>query len=290
MKKGFTLIELLVVIAIIAILAAILFPVFAKAREKARQTACLSNLKQLGTGIIMYEEDFDERLPAVWDSDDNGNYNVTWADEIFPYVKSLAVYRCPSNAAAANDQPGLMGVNGFGWWRPGPGQGIGDISSYQQIPPSYAMNSDLGFQNGGQPNYGPYHPISVIQEPSIKVMVTEVNSTNPFTGWDNWWTCSAGGCTAATATTAPQYENIFAGHNDFMNVMYCDGHAKASLPVNLMTPINQFGQEFPWTGQNFVTSNCQLNPTDPKGYNSINCDEVNQSALAIMQAVQSKYQ
>ena len=65
MKKGFTLIELLVVIAIIAILAAILFPVFAKAREKARQTACLSNLKQLGTAMMMYTIDFDDQLPAT---------------------------------------------------------------------------------------------------------------------------------------------------------------------------------------------------------------------------------
>src|ERR1700753_1197036 len=92
-RQGFTLIELLVVIAIIAILAAILFPVFAKAREKARQTACLSNEKQLGTAVMMYCQDFDEHLPSVWDANDH----LTWADEIYPYVKSLGAFVCPSN-------------------------------------------------------------------------------------------------------------------------------------------------------------------------------------------------
>src|ERR1700729_3180729 len=96
-NKGFTLIELLVVIAIIAILAAILFPVFAKAREKARQTACLSNEKQMGTAVMMYVQDYDEHMPSVWDT----NTGLTWADEIYPYVKSLGVFVCPSNAVAS---------------------------------------------------------------------------------------------------------------------------------------------------------------------------------------------
>src|SRR6184192_1344804 len=98
-RCGFTLIELLVVIAIIAILAAILFPVFAQAREKARQTACLSNLKQVGTGLMMYAQDYDETLPAqpnevpkFW-LDTAG---TNWCRGVLPYIKSRQVYICPS--------------------------------------------------------------------------------------------------------------------------------------------------------------------------------------------------
>jgi prepilin-type N-terminal cleavage/methylation domain-containing protein/prepilin-type processing-associated H-X9-DG protein len=98
-KRGFTLIELLVVIAIIAILAAILFPVFAKAREKARQTSCLSNEKQLGVGFLQYVQDYDELLPHGSHSTSfNGlNTGTGWAGEIYPYVKSAGVYHCPDD-------------------------------------------------------------------------------------------------------------------------------------------------------------------------------------------------
>jgi prepilin-type N-terminal cleavage/methylation domain-containing protein/prepilin-type processing-associated H-X9-DG protein len=90
-SRGFTLIELLVVIAIIAILAAILFPVFAKAREKARQSSCLSNVKQIGLGFMMYAQDYDETLPG-------GNVGGTgwWGNAIAPYVKNTQILTCPS--------------------------------------------------------------------------------------------------------------------------------------------------------------------------------------------------
>ncbi len=93
-RIGFTLIELLVVIAIIAILAAILFPVFARAREKARQTNCLSNVKQIMLGVLQYAQDYDERMPS------RGNIYVgdpAWGEAIYPYVKNIGVFNCPSS-------------------------------------------------------------------------------------------------------------------------------------------------------------------------------------------------
>ena len=104
MKKrvGFTLIELLVVIAIIAILAAILFPVFAQAREKARAIACLSQSKQLALAIVQYTEDYDEKVPGGMDGyggsqGPGGEGGSGWAGQVYPYVKSVGVFRCPDD-------------------------------------------------------------------------------------------------------------------------------------------------------------------------------------------------
>jgi prepilin-type N-terminal cleavage/methylation domain-containing protein/prepilin-type processing-associated H-X9-DG protein len=102
-RKGFTLIELLVVIAIIAILAAILFPVFAQAREKARQTSCLSNTKQMGLGIMMYIQDYDETFPPAYyyNAVTGGNLDATgiqhWSGFTQPYVKNAGIFVCPSD-------------------------------------------------------------------------------------------------------------------------------------------------------------------------------------------------
>ena len=103
--KGFTLIELLVVIAIIAILAAILFPVFAQAREKARQTTCLSNMKQIGLALMMYTDDYDETYPNA----NGGGSGISPSDPsmraytclLEPYVKNTALFVCPSAKGAA---------------------------------------------------------------------------------------------------------------------------------------------------------------------------------------------
>ncbi len=137
-RKAFTLIELLVVIAIIAILAAILFPVFAKAREKARQSSCQSNVKQLGLAFAQYTQDYDEKFPrmfwggAGWEPVASG----WWGGEISPYIKNTQIFKCPSkndttcsyiyNAYAQGRSMGeivapaeislLADSTGNGWW------------------------------------------------------------------------------------------------------------------------------------------------------------------------------
>lgn len=96
-RSGFTLIELLVVIAIISILAAILFPVFARARESARKTVCLSNLKQIGASVLMYTQDYDEQVcPVAVGACGNAATAFGWADLLMPYVKNIQIFDCPT--------------------------------------------------------------------------------------------------------------------------------------------------------------------------------------------------
>jgi len=139
-RRGFTLIELLVVIAIIAILAAILFPVFAKVREKARQTSCLSNQKQLALSFIEYSEDYDETLP-MGDKDSG----VGWAQQIYPYVKSNGVFHCPDDTSS---QGGLI---------------------------SYAFNPNMSPLKANA-----VLPISAYTSPSKTVLLTEVDTVGGF--------------------------------------------------------------------------------------------------------------
>jgi prepilin-type N-terminal cleavage/methylation domain-containing protein/prepilin-type processing-associated H-X9-DG protein len=114
MKRGFTLIELLVVIAIIAILAAILFPVFAKAREKARQASCQSNLKQIGLAFHMYAQDYDEIFPAQAFSapphsnvfHGPGGLRVWFYENLQPYIKNVQIFYCPSKTPEWRGTPG----------------------------------------------------------------------------------------------------------------------------------------------------------------------------------------
>jgi prepilin-type N-terminal cleavage/methylation domain-containing protein/prepilin-type processing-associated H-X9-DG protein len=162
--RGFTLIELLVVIAIIAILAAILFPVFAQAREKARQTTCLSNLKQIGTGLTMYAQDYDEMLPGskVYANPGHPLYKTygwaLWVPIIDPYVKNKPVYNCPSGPHGAADTFGPstdhfvvnLGYSEYIW--SGPSGSVGSnwasLSVLAGVPAgvaSVAVIADSGF-------------------------------------------------------------------------------------------------------------------------------------------------
>ncbi len=161
-RSGFTLIELLVVIAIIAILAAILFPVFATAREKARQTSCASNLKQLGLAIVQYTQDYDETMPnpsvvttTAYSASGYWTCGMGWAGILYPYVKAKGVYTCPSD-------PTLM-----------------PNANYQEI--SYAINVNaVGSKAGGfgipsGVGYQVPHPqVSTMTAPAKTVLFTEV--------------------------------------------------------------------------------------------------------------------
>src|SRR5687768_1639775 len=111
-RNGFTLIELLVVIAIIAILAAILFPVFAQARDKARGASCLSNMKQIALGTLMYAQDYDETQPPAYvhmdwliKKPEFYWWQVPWTNLIYPYVKNKQVFSCPSAAPVTSRNP-----------------------------------------------------------------------------------------------------------------------------------------------------------------------------------------
>lgn len=139
-RKGFTLIELLVVIAIIAILAAILFPVFQKVRENARRTSCLSNEKQLGLALTQYTQDADENLPNGNDGTGSG-----WAQQIYPYVKSVGAYHCPDDVSNTG---GLV---------------------------SYAFNPNVTPRQAGK-----ILPISQYVSPAKTIMLTEVNTNTGF--------------------------------------------------------------------------------------------------------------
>lgn len=199
---GFTLIELLVVIAIIAILAAILFPVFAKAREKARQTACTSNLKQLGLAIAQYTQDFDELYPpdgvAV-------GANQSWCGMINPYVKAGndGIYRCPSN--------------------PNNGHRSDGSSS------DYVANTDNEYYYYYGVNWGPWSAfgtsgvsLSKIDAPSSTISLSENDNPPNHNSTSYEYDITNG--------NAGNDNRIFFGHTGTSVFLFCDGHVKAMRP------------------------------------------------------------
>ena len=243
-SSGFTLIELLVVIAIIAILAAILFPVFAQAREKARQTSCLSNQKQLGLAILQYSQDADGTFPA-------GNHAPNewangWPLTTAPYIKNLGVFRCPSDSTDAM-KPGEE-------WR---GYGISYSSNgviREATPPEtgWVMSGVIGPAGETWVNQL-IRTDADVTLPSQTIMLAEKHNDDAikagsagtgniyarafiFTGV-GWWDGEAPGEIPDATRATAKYPNGPSGavstkHQEMANFLFCDGHVKAMKPAS----------------------------------------------------------
>jgi prepilin-type N-terminal cleavage/methylation domain-containing protein/prepilin-type processing-associated H-X9-DG protein len=203
-RRGFTLIELLVVIAIIAILAAILFPVFAKAREKARQASCQSNLKQIGLALAMYSQDYDESVCFNYQymPQPGATMLALFYDLISPYVKDWQVFVCPSWYTTYN------------YMRP---PGMPNPLSY-----SYGRASWL-CRNSGPPS-GPANTplkLSQVQDPAGTIDVLDV------TYWELWSYPAHTDLGDPATPYPPGGPRTHLRHNDTMNVLFYDGHVKA---------------------------------------------------------------
>lgn len=191
-RRAFTLIELLVVIAIIAVLAAILFPVLAQAREKARGITCVSNCRQVGTALTMYAQDYDENLPL----NNHSGATASWLVSAQPYLKSRLLYRCPSDRST-------------NWTAPLPGQTRIRLSSY-------ATNTYLT-PGGG------FLSLASIQRPSECVYLAELGDHLtgdhihpmlwPRPGYQGF-------------TLDPRVEIATRRHQEGSNYVFVDGHAK----------------------------------------------------------------
>jgi len=192
-KVGFTLIELLVVIAIIAILAAILFPVFAQAREKARSITCISNQKQIGLAILQYVQDYDEDFPFA--NQIATGVEVRWYDMVQPYVKNGSL----SNSIENNTSGHYKGIDGV-WHCPDfPSDQDAEYGVHEYIFPGW--NPGSGLSSGLA---GPVTNDSEINSPGDQIIVAEKgqmdgNSSWPFFNANEWWWTN-------TAIGTPQYD------------------------------------------------------------------------------------
>ncbi len=216
-RKGFTLIELLVVIAIIAILAAILFPVFARAREKARQVSCLSNVRQLGLGWAMYVQDYDETFPphvtertAPTGTPDTADARApyTYETKLLPYIKNWQIFKCPSAPKWAAPTAGA-------WYN----SDYGNNHNEANLPGAsqqawYAANPDFGFNETTT--------LGAITYPAQFIVIGDAGRSDG--------TPSRGGMYPQPwAFDVSTQARMLARHNGGANVAYADGHAKWTL-------------------------------------------------------------
>ncbi|HZP84709.1 MAG TPA: prepilin-type N-terminal cleavage/methylation domain-containing protein [Chthonomonadaceae bacterium] len=227
--NGFTLIELLVVLAVIAILAAILFPVFAQAREKARGIACLSNVKQLGTGTLLYIADYDERFPMWFDYPDK--FDFLTGDLIVPYLKSDEIFRCPSHRSVdwRGDLCASIGANG------------------QRVAPTacryrsnYGLNLALAYQSYVSNDYwwnpSPTASLASVQLPAQRLLWGDtgyvIDPRLPFDPSKDFYE----GYFWLWPPDAPYPPWPTPRHQGRFNVVYVDGHAKAQNAAGIGWP------------------------------------------------------
>ncbi len=199
MRKGFTLIELLVVIAIIAILAAILFPVFAKAREKAQQTSCLSNQKQIALALLMYAQDYDECFYGLWFASGGSGYaNSLARTYLEPYINNTQIWQCPSSP-----------VLWYSYYNSTTG-------AYEHpTPMSYAL-SELHLYYLTK-TYGCNCGLGMYPNPAGTILFAETVDWGGYALWYTWYRRIPGD---------PTWLGCATPHNDGANVSFVDGHAK----------------------------------------------------------------
>lgn len=219
--KAFTLIELLVVIAIIAILAAILFPVFGRARENARRTSCLSNMKQIGLGVLQYAQDYDGLVPATNAGGDSFEA-YTSAARLMPYVKSFQLFRCPSSGAEMGTIQAMQRDNGGGDYMTDPAtiglpaSTAGRTKYFNDVYPPMDYKFNASFYN---PNYDspPRPTFRALDSPDIRSATWAVMMSEYPVARFNW-----------------PYATFWSGkgqpergrHMDGSVMLHVDGHAK----------------------------------------------------------------